>query len=71
MLAASPVALAQNSSGSNPAPTTNPTLLKGQAEQKRQDAQKKMAGCINQAQQNKIDPKSDEFNRSITRCLNG
>lgn len=72
MLAMSPVALAQNTSaGNKAAPTTNPTLLKGEAEKKRQDAQKKLAGCINKAQQDKMDPKSPDFDRYINRCLNG
>ena len=72
MMVGSPVAIAQNASaGNKPAPTTNPTLLKGEAERKRQESQKKMAGCINKAQQDRIDPNSPEFNRQITRCMNG
>ena len=71
MLAASAVALAQNTgAGNKPAPTTNPTLLKGEAEKKRQDTQKKMAGCTDKARQDKVTAGTAEFNRYMSRCLN-
>lgn len=69
MLTASPLAFAQNTSAGNKN-ASNPTA-KGQAEQNRQNGQKRMAGCINKAQQDKMSPGTAEFDRYMARCMNG